>query len=215
MLLLATQAGPQMLAYSHPHLGRLVQPFHYPRIADTAARGVPWAADTGGFEGETVRRFARMLPALQGLPGCLFVVSPDVVGDAEATDLLFAEWSPRIRSLGLPVAYVVQERGEDVDPHRIPWAEVEAIFIGCAEDRVKLGPSVRTVAQMAKERGKWLHMGRRSTAPAGTPMRRRSAATPSTGPVGSAGASGICGAASIFFPPCRGRRCESVHPATE
>jgi hypothetical protein len=167
MLLLVTQAEPQMLAYAHPHLGRLVQPFHYPRIADTAARGVPWAADNaafGGFAGETPRRFDRMLPALQGLPGCLFVVCPDVVGDAEATDLLFAEWSPRIRSLGLPVAYVVQERGVDVDPRRIPWAEVEAIFIGCAEDRVKLGSSVRTVARLAKERGKWLHMGRVNSA---------------------------------------------------
>jgi hypothetical protein len=167
MLLLATQAEPQMLAYSHPHLGRLVQPFHYPRIADTAGRGVPWAADNaafGGFEGQTVERFCRMVPALCGLPNCLFVVCPDVVGDAEATDGLFAEWSPRIRALGLPLAYVLQERGEDVDPRRIPWSEVEAIFIGCAADRVKLGPSVRTVARLAKERGKWVHMGRVNSA---------------------------------------------------
>lgn len=167
MLLLATQAEPQMRAFAHPHLGRLVQPFHYPRIADTAGRGVPWAADNGafgGFQGETVERFCRMSTALHGLPNCLFVVCPDVVGDAEATDALFEEWSPLLRGLGLPLAYVLQERGEDVDPRRIPWAEVEAIFIGCAEDAVKLGAGVRTAARMARERGKWLHMGRVNSA---------------------------------------------------
>ena len=41
MLLLATQAQPQMRAHRHPNLGRLVQPRHYPRVADTARSGGP------------------------------------------------------------------------------------------------------------------------------------------------------------------------------
>ncbi len=81
----------------------------------------------------------------------------------------------------LPIA--PRERGGDVDPRRIPWSEPEAIFIGCAEDRVKFGGSVRTVARMSKERGEWLHMGRVDRA-----GRIRSAATRSAVRVGSVGA---------------------------
>ncbi len=53
MLLLATQAQPQMRAHRHPNLGRLVQPRHYPRVADTARSGVPWAAANDAFNGWT------------------------------------------------------------------------------------------------------------------------------------------------------------------
>ena len=51
MLLLATQAEPQMRAHRHPNLGRLLQPRHYPRAAHTARSGVPWAADNDAFNG--------------------------------------------------------------------------------------------------------------------------------------------------------------------
>ena len=49
MLLLATQAEPQMRAHRHPNIGRLLQPRHYPRASATARSGVPWAADNDAF----------------------------------------------------------------------------------------------------------------------------------------------------------------------
>ncbi len=108
MLLLATQAEPQMRAHRHPNLGRLVQPRHYPRVRETALAGTPWAADNDAFNGwdeRAERRFLRMVDALSGLPGCLFVVCPDVVGEAGLTSMLFDEYAPLLYSRGLPPAY--------------------------------------------------------------------------------------------------------------
>jgi len=52
MLLLATQAEPQMVEHAHPNLGRLVQPRHYNALPATIARGVPWAADNDCYQGK-------------------------------------------------------------------------------------------------------------------------------------------------------------------
>ncbi len=120
MLLLATQAQPQMRAHRHPNLGRLLQPRHYPRARATAASGVPWAADNDAFNGWDAgaeRRFLRMVDALSGLPGCLFVTCPDIVGDAGLTSLLFEEYAPLLWRHGLPPAYLLQEPGVEYDAH--------------------------------------------------------------------------------------------------
>lgn len=167
MLLLATQSEVQMRAFAHPHLGRLVQPRHYPRLAATAARGIPWAADNdafGGFDEAAAARFEKMLAAIRGIPGCLFVTCPDVVGEAGLTDLLFEEWAPFIHARGFPVAYVVQEDGLENEPRGILWNAISAIFIGCATDNEKLGSRIRSIVGEAKRRGKWVHMGRVNSA---------------------------------------------------
>jgi hypothetical protein len=164
VLLLATQAEPQMLAFEHPNLGRLVQPRHFPKVAETAARGVAWAADNDAFLRFDAERFERMLHALVGLPGCLFVTCPDVVGEGGLTDILFEEWAPRILRLGLPLAYVVQEEGLEYEWGGVPWGVIAALFIGCASDEEKLGDRVRALVTEAKRRGKWVHMGRVNSA---------------------------------------------------
>ena len=138
MLLLATQAEPQMRAQRHPNLGRLLQPRHYPRAA-TARSGVPWAADNdafnGGWDEHAERRFLRMVQALSGLPGCLFVVCPDVVGEAGLTSMLFEEYAPLLWSHGLAPAYVLQEPGVEYDRWWIPWGSLGALFIGGATNQ--------------------------------------------------------------------------------
>jgi hypothetical protein len=167
MLLRATQGEPQMLEFAHANLGRLVQPRHYPRLADTAARGIAWAADNdafGGFDAPAAVRFEKMLDAIEGIPNCRFVTCPDVVGEAGLTDLLFEEWAPKLHARGFPVAYVLQEDGVEYDPHGIPWGAISALFIGCADDGEKLGERVRSLAAEAKRRGKWVHMGRVNSA---------------------------------------------------
>jgi hypothetical protein len=164
MLLLATQAEPQMRAHRHPNLGRLLQPRHYPRAAATARSGVPWAADNdafnGGWDEHAERRFLRMVQALTGLPGCLFVVCPDVVGEAGLTSMLFEEYAPLLWSHGLPPAYVLQEPGVEYDDSWIPWGAMRALFIGGATTEFKLGPQVEAIVAEARSRGVWVHMGR-------------------------------------------------------
>jgi hypothetical protein len=163
MLLLATQAQPQMRAHRHPNLGRLLQPRHYPRARATAASGVPWAADNDAFNGWDAgaeRRFLRMVDALSGLPGCLFVTCPDIVGDAGLTSLLFEEYAPLLWRHGLPPAYVLQEPGVEYDRWWIPWGSLGALFIGGATDQFKLGPEVEVIVAEARARNVWVHMGR-------------------------------------------------------
>jgi hypothetical protein len=164
VLLLATQAEPQMLAFEHPNLGRLVQPRHYPKVAETARRGVPWAADNDAFLGFNAAAFERMLQVLAGLPGCLFVTCPDVVGEGGLTDIFFEEWAPRIMRHGLPLAYVVQEEGLEYEWGGVPWGAIAALFIGCASDEEKLGERVAELVAEGKRRGKWVHMGRVNSA---------------------------------------------------
>ncbi len=163
MLLLATQAEPQMAEHRHPNLGRLLQPRHYPRARATAVSGVPWAADNDAFNGwdaDSERRFLRMVDTLSGLPGCLFVVCPDVVGEAGLTSLLFEEYAPVFWRHDLPPAYVLPEPGVEYERSWIPWGSIGALFIGCASNQFKLGPEVEAIVAEASQRKIWTHMGR-------------------------------------------------------
>lgn len=84
MLLLLASAHPTHMLERHPNLGRLVIPRDHSRIAETAAAGVPWAADNFAFAGFDPTAFRRMLGRIAGVPGCLFVAVPDVVAEREA-----------------------------------------------------------------------------------------------------------------------------------
>lgn len=154
MILLVTTGHPDMARYAHPNLGRLVQPRHYSSIKQTAHADIPWAADNDAFHSFDAEAFERMLHRLRGLPGCLFVAAPDVVGDAGQTERLFRDWRPRLGDL--PVALVAQNGATPAD---VPWGEIDALFIG-GDDVFKLGPDGERMAVAAHERGKWLHVGR-------------------------------------------------------
>jgi hypothetical protein len=158
MLLLITHGHPTIVRFDDPHLGRLVQPRHYSSIEETARSGTPWAADNdaynGGFDEDAYRQ---MLERLHGLPGCVFVAAPDVVGDAEVTYRLWEEWGWALARYELPPAYVLQDGLEDWP---VPWGQgVRAVFIGGTTE-FKLGEVAREVAAEAKRRGLWVHMGR-------------------------------------------------------
>jgi hypothetical protein len=157
VILLVTTGHPDMIRYGHPNLGRLVQPRHYSSIERTAHAGVPWAADNDGFNGVNESAFRAMLERLRGLPGCLFVAAPDVYCDAPATLANFARWRRELD--GFPVALVAQN---GMRPADVPWSEIDALFIG-GDDAFKLGPAGERLARVARERGKWLHVGRVNT----------------------------------------------------
>lgn len=156
MRILVTTAHPQALKHQGEGFGRLLVPEHYPRARDTAEAGIPWAADNGCYQGLDERRYRKMLSAIEGLPGCLFVTVPDVVGDARATLRLFRQWVDEVALLGQPVALVAQDGLKDAD---VPWGEIDALFVGGSTE-FKEGSRAADLVAEAKDRGLHVHMGR-------------------------------------------------------
>jgi len=130
-----------------------------PRRFYKNVEGWSWAADNDAFNSWDERLFVKMLDKISELSGCLFVSSPDVVGDAEKTIELFLKWEKEIHGRGLPVAFVGQDGITGGDDERIPWDNLDAIFIGGTTE-FKLGEEAKSLALEAKKRNKWLHMGR-------------------------------------------------------
>lgn len=157
--LLVTTAHPQALIYRGPNFGRLLVPEHFARARATAEAGIPWAADNGCYQRLDGPAYRRMLDAIAGLPGCLFVTVPDAVADAGATLERWAEWAPIARATGQPLAFVAQD-GLTFDA--MPWDEADALFLGGSTEW-KLGPVAAGFADEAKRRGLYLHMGRVNT----------------------------------------------------
>ena len=78
------------------------------------------------------------------------------MGDHEATLIRSAPWLPKIRALGFPAAFVIQD-GATIDT--IPWDDFDAVFIGGTTD-FKLSDTALDIIRAAKDRGKWVHVGR-------------------------------------------------------
>ena len=148
------KAHQTLLGYPQRNVGRLVGPRHYARIEDTLRAGFLWAADNDAFSGFDESKYLRMLDAVEGVPGCLFVTCPDVVADANATFRLYLKWSREILRRGLPLGYVAQDGATG-----LPWNGISALFVGGSTE-YKLSEDAALLVKEAKERGKWVHMGR-------------------------------------------------------
>lgn len=154
-----------MLRWSHPNHGRLLTPRHYSSAWRSARAGIPWAIDCDGFTGVDRKAYQRMVMNLAGIPGCLFLVVPDVyLGDGveahTATMEAWREWYPFVRMSGFPLAFVGQI-GATVD--NVPWDECDAVFLG-GDTPWKLGLQAREIVAEAKRRGMHAHMGRVNSA---------------------------------------------------
>ncbi len=136
-------------------LGRIVSPRHWNLVKP----GERWAADNDAFLAWDEPRFLMMLERNAGIPGCLFVAAPDVVGDAKATADRFWDWHLEITGRGYPIALVGQDGAEDLD---LEWAAFDAFFIGGTTEW-KLSAAAADLMAEAKLRGKWVHMGRVNT----------------------------------------------------
>ncbi len=123
------------------------------------ASGLPWAADNGCFHGLNTVAFRKMLARIRELPRCLWVVCPDQVANAQQTRRLFDEWSTECRATGHPVAFVGQDGAEDGD---IPWSDFDCWFVG-GTTAWKLSYCSQDLIAEARQRGKWVHMGRVNT----------------------------------------------------
>lgn len=118
-----------------------------------------WAADNGCFaKGDkfNLDAYLRWLAALPCQETCLFAVAPDVVGDAVATWQRSAPILPVIRGLGFKVAYVAQD---GLDTATLDWGAFDCLFVGGSTE-YKLSEDAYSAAREARQRGKWVHMGR-------------------------------------------------------
>lgn len=132
---------------------------HTPGQGNLPVDDAEWCADNGcygkNYPGDTAW-FAWLEQNAHRAASCVFAVAPDVVGDATATLRRALPWLPRIRALGYPAAYVIQDGQENLP---MPWDEFDVMFIG-GTTAWKLGPAARALTAEAKARGKHVHMGR-------------------------------------------------------
>ena len=163
MIALITTSVPTLVKMREQtwKVGRLITPRMATALEGTITHGLPWAADCDGFNGVDVPAYLRMLSTISKYPsGCRFVVLPDKVADARETLRLYMKWQDIVRGdLGLPAAYVLQDGIEGVGE---PWDYLDAVFIG-GTTPFKLSRVVRRIVAEAKDRGKWVHMGRVNT----------------------------------------------------
>jgi hypothetical protein len=108
-------------------VGHLVVPKQWSAAQALTLEADRWAMDNGCFGGFDEGAFMRMLERFDGVPGCLFVTVPDVVGDASSTLARWPFWSRLVRGLGHRPALVAQD---GLTAARVPWDELGALFIG-------------------------------------------------------------------------------------
>ncbi len=162
MMYLSGQIG-SALKRPHPDLGVMANPRSLQRgqLAEIVRLGIHWAADNDAFTNFDEPRWLDWLSSMptRARELCLFAVAPDVVGDAEATLERSRQYLTLIRDLGYPVAYVAQD---GFDPERLPWDEIDWIFIGGAAisnwKRREAGGYAAIRAGLAH--GKRVHVGR-------------------------------------------------------
>mgnify|MGYP003146501226 CR=1 FL=1 len=118
-----------------------------------------WACDNDCFRGFNVDAYLRMLAAVQGRRGCVFVAAPDVLENWTETRTLFDRWQPVVKAHQLPVAIVLQDGATH---HEIPWNQIDGVFIG-GSTKFKLCRRVASFSGYARATGLWVHMGRVNT----------------------------------------------------
>jgi hypothetical protein len=135
-------------------LGVLLTPANRNSLAGVLNIGLPWAIDNGAFSGFDPVAFRRLLRKAVGQDRCLFIVAPDVVGDARQTLDLWNRWCVELTDTRQPAAYVLQDGQET-----LPLPDAEAYFVG-GSTRFKLSRAAADLVRECKEGGAYIHMGR-------------------------------------------------------
>lgn len=139
------------------YCGMLIAPNNKQSPEQAYAMGVVWAMDNSAFVGFNADKFRSKLHAFRSFNDrCLWAVAPDVVGDAKTTLVQFEQWQPEIADLGYKLAFAAQNGIKDTV---VPWDRFECLFIG-GDTQFKLSQQTADVVREAKQRGKWVHMGR-------------------------------------------------------
>lgn len=144
---------PEVAAMLSAHdLGLMCQP-----KSNRPRAGWIWAADNGCFAAKwDVASWLRWLDS--GLPraGCLFATVPDVVADHRATLALWRQYAPMVSERHYPLAFVGQD---GATAGNVPWDDLDCWFVG-GSTAWKQSEQSYALAVEARERGKWVHVGR-------------------------------------------------------
>ncbi len=160
MMIFVAKSLPTLTKYDARNIGRLLVPRSYERAADTPRAGFLWAADNDAFNGFSKSLYMTMLDRIAGVPGCVFVVVPDVVGDHDATLYSFDVWRPVLYDYDLPTAFVAQDGCE---PDLVPWDDIDVLFIGGTTEYKMSEMAANVVIEAKDAQNKWVHMGRVNT----------------------------------------------------
>lgn len=159
MLLLLTRTAPEIVRLRERHgaqIGRLVTPRQFSSVEATAHAGIPWAVDNDAFKRWNADAFAALIERVWGLPGCLFIAAPDVVGDAAATLARFEQWYDQLNRTLQPLALVAQD---GLTSSMVPWARIDALFVG-GSTSWKLSADAARLVREARTRDLRAHVGR-------------------------------------------------------
>ncbi len=157
VMILVSKAPNSLREYwGHPSYGALETPRTGSDLTDYAAQGGQWAADNDAYSDWDEERWVRMLDRLEGVPGCMWVSAPDVVGNHTETLIRFYDYWKVIDSYGYPIALVGQD---GMVPSDVPWNLVDCIFIGGTTEW-KMGEQAWDLVDAAKAHDKLVHMGR-------------------------------------------------------
>lgn len=121
-------------------------------------QGGVYAVDNGAFSKFSAEAFRAILERdKRHRDNCLFVVCPDVVGNARRTLDAFDHWADELTLW--PLALAIQDGVEDLP---IPWPRMSAIFVGGSTE-FKLSKAAADVIRCAQLLEKHTHVGRINT----------------------------------------------------
>lgn len=129
-----------------------------PAIFRRDTYGLEYAVDTGCYKNPDGFDLDDYLARLDdwrernGPP--LFATAPDVVGDPNETWRRSAPILPVLRAHGHRAAFVAQD-----GISRVEWDAFDCLFVG-GTDAWKLSEAAYGLADKARRRGKWVHLGR-------------------------------------------------------
>ena len=135
-----------MLSYNANHTSKnMLKPYH------------TFAVDNGCFSQPAKYTNTGFLTWLDTLNRkCLFATAPDVVGDADKTLERSLPVLAEIRKLGYSAGYVGQDGAKKTG---LPWDKFDCFFVG-GTTAWKMSQVAANLIIEAKQRGKWVHVGR-------------------------------------------------------
>lgn len=138
--------------------GFLASSIHNRNTEAELSQGVRWILDNDAYSGNfnTEKWLSFLLKYKKYQDTCIGVTIPDVVGNSLKTLQQFGYYFQVVKDLGFPVAFVTQD---GINPTMTSWQKIDTLFIG-GTDEHKLGDETGIMIAEAKQRGKWVHVGR-------------------------------------------------------
>jgi len=134
--------------------------------------GCKWMLDNGAFSGKfNERKWIQQMESLTPYKNnCLGAIAPDAVildsnnnfvkGDWQKTLDRLHHYAPIIKSLGLPVAYALQD---DHPLDCVPWDLFDCLFVAGTSEWKETSVLCEQICLEARSKGKWVHIGRVSS----------------------------------------------------